>query len=696
MTPRIGDSLSARTARPSLVSTLSIAAIVFMLSSSSSLGNIHAASSVGATTAQSSADWLGPDGNFPFNWDYSPQTAINLTSVNSLNLNWLFPLPSPLSPSTLGTSVIITPIIAQGVVYYITSSDTLIAQYASDGQLAWSKNLSLNYDYPGIGVKPESANLQGHYHAIWYTTLVRDQPLIWVAGDNYTVFAFNAATGDQVLKVDYLPVNVPGNFGYYDPGGKEAIVDEGRGILTVTTSDSEGTDAGRGLYEGWNVTASPPTLLWTTFLTPPQDGSDPLWSIKSVQNASYAWDFNGTAQINLKALSNSTLYSMLYGDWGNFGFNGAQSYAGTDGGWGGSDAYDPQTGILYVGTAQPSPDWNATTRPGLDLWSSSVLAIDELTGKLVWGFQTSPHDLSDYDCSWSVMLANATVNGQSQKVVMKGCKNGYFYALDAATGKMLWYFDAPTIARTAASEILDPTNRTDMAKPWANYPSVEPYIQNPCHSGGIESDPAYDPVSNIAIVVTYNCPMWVKIAPTTGAGVAYGSFGLDYAYSGPPLPWNTTIWAINVDTGKPLWQFPISDIGFRGGVDVSGGLVLVPAADGYLRALNEKTGQLVMQRNIGAPLCTEPAIGQDISGEEELVFPVCNGNDDRGAAITNGVMMALTPVSASAITTVTSSAVVTSYVASPGVTSVAFLAVAAVAVVFIAATGVLARRTRRP
>jgi outer membrane protein assembly factor BamB len=179
--------------------------------------------------------------------------------------------------------------------------------------------------------------------------------------------------------------------------------------------------------------------------------------------------------------------------------------------------------------------------------------------------------------------------------------------------------------------------------------------------------------------------------------VPYGSFGLDLSYAGPSLPWNTTIWAINVDTGKPLWQYPLPDIGFRGGVDVSGGLVIVPAADGYLRALDEKTGQLVIQRNIGAALCTEPAIGQDIGGREELVFPVCNGNDDPGLPVTNGVMMALSPMSVTTNATVISTVVVTSYVTSSGVPSLAFLAVAAVAVVFIAATGVLAaRRTKRP
>jgi outer membrane protein assembly factor BamB len=617
--------------------------------------------------------------------------------VNTLGLKWLYPLPGPLFPTPLGSSVIITPIIAQGIIYYITSSDTLIAQAASDGVLAWAKNLSLNYDYQGKGVAPEAQSLMGHTHAIWYTTEVRSQPLIWVAGDNYTVFAFNAVTGDEVLHLDYLPVNVPGNHGFYDPGGKEMVIDEPRGILTVTNSDSEGTDAGRGFFEGWNITSNPPSLMWRTYLSPPQDGSGPLWSIKSVQNASYAWVFDGSEQLNLKALPNSTLYGMLYRDWGSLGYNGTVSFAGTGGGWGGSDAYDPQTGIAYVSTAQPSPDWNATTRPGLDLWSSSVLAIDEQTGKLVWGFQTSPHDLSDFDCSWSVMLANATINGHNQKVIMKGCKNGYFYALDAATGRMLWDFDAPTIKRAAASGILDPTNRTDMVKPWGNYPSVEPFVQNPCHAGGIESDPAYDPVSNIAIVATYNCPLWDSIVPTVGPGVAYGGFGMDLGYVGPSLPWNTTLWAIDVGTGKPLWQFSIDKIGFRGGVDVSGGLVIVPAADGYLRALNEQTGELVMQRYIGGPLCTEPAIGQDAGGQEEIVFPVCSSHETHSPLPTNnGVMMALAPTSVMATTTVTSSVVVTSYVTSQGVPLAALLSVAAVAVVFIAATGVLAaRRSRR-
>jgi outer membrane protein assembly factor BamB len=714
--------------KSSPVSSLGAMVVLFLLASSSCSAVVSAAAADASpsTTSSSSssplaassaaqsgaANWIGPGGNFPFNWDYSPQASLNLTNVGSLDLNWLFPLPGPIHPTVLGSSVIITPLIADGSVYYITSADELFAQNAGNGEVLWEKNLDLNYTYTGIGVAPEAQNLEGHYHAIWYTTDFESQPLIWVAGDNYTVFAFNAASGSQVFKLDYLPTNVTGNFGYYDPGGKQIIVDGAEGILVVATSGSEGTDAGRGFFEAWNITASPPTLMWRTFLLPPQDGSDPLWSIGSVENATYAWVFNGTSQIDLKTLPNSTLYSMLYDDWGNFGYDGVNSFAGTDGGWGGSDAFDPQTGMIYVGTGQPAPDWNATTRPGLDLWSSSILAIDVMTGKLVWGFQTSPHDLSDYDCSWSVMLANATVDNQNQKVVMKGCKNGYFYALDAATGRMLWYFDAPTIARVPDSQILDPLNKTDMDKPWANYPSDQPYIQNPCNSGGIESDPAYDPVNNIAIVATFNCPTVVEIDDTTGPGVTYGSFGRDLSYPPGNLAWNTTLYAIDVNTGKAIWHYDVPDIGFRGGVDISAGLVFMPSVDGYLRVLNEMTGELVLQKNIGGPLCTEPAIGQTVGGEEELVFPVCAGGESHASLpVNNGVMVALVPAAsnqtvittvapATTTTTTTATTTMTSLVttappsSSSGVPYPAFLAAVAVAAVFIVATGVLVAARR--
>src|SRR5207245_10626029 len=119
-------------------------------------------------------------------------------------------------------------------------------------------------------------------------------------------------------------------------------------------------------------------------------------------------------------------------------------------------------------------DRNHTYTPGLTLMSTSIMAIDETTVKFVCVFQRTAHDLWDVDCSSNFMLANVTIGGQTQKAIIKGCKNGYLYELNAATGKMLWFFDAPSIKRTLNNHLLDPMNKAQMTKPWLNYPSTTP------------------------------------------------------------------------------------------------------------------------------------------------------------------------------------------------------------------------------
>ncbi len=245
---------------------------------------------------------------------------------------------------------------------------------------------------------------------------------------------------------------------------------------------SEGANAGRGFFVAYDITQTPPKLLWRSFLIPPQDGSDPAWSIHSVDNMSNAWIFNGTGAVDLKQLqsSNPSLFNQtLYGDWGNFGFNGTNSFAGGATGWAGSDALDTITGIAYVGTAQTSPDFNASTRPGPNLWTNSILAINITNGKFIWGFKAVPHDMWDYDCSWNVILHNATINGVTQPTVFKGCKNGYVYALSAKTGQLLWYFKGSSMIQTQWTIPLNPLNKSDMTKPWPNYPSKGSYLMEP-------------------------------------------------------------------------------------------------------------------------------------------------------------------------------------------------------------------------
>ncbi|MGH9697881.1 MAG: PQQ-binding-like beta-propeller repeat protein [Candidatus Acidiferrales bacterium] len=100
--------------------------------------------------------------------------------------------------------------------------------------------------------------------------------------------------------------------------------------------------------------------------------------------------------------------------------------------------YDPELGILYWGTSNPSPDFDGAVRPGDDIYTDSVVALDPNTGKLNWYFQFTPHDLFDYDAVETPVLVDAEFLGQPRKLLLEANRNGFLYVLDRVTGKFLW------------------------------------------------------------------------------------------------------------------------------------------------------------------------------------------------------------------------------------------------------------------
>lgn len=99
--------------------------------------------------------------------------------------------------------------------------------------------------------------------------------------------------------------------------------------------------------------------------------------------------------------------------------------------------YDPQLNTLYWGTSNPAPDFEGSVRPGDDLYTDCVLALDPDTGKLKWYFQFTPHDLFDYDGTETPVLIDATYKGQSRKLLVEANRNGFIYVLDRGTGEFL-------------------------------------------------------------------------------------------------------------------------------------------------------------------------------------------------------------------------------------------------------------------
>lgn len=123
------------------------------------------------------------------------------------------------------------------------------------------------------------------------------------------------------------------------------------------------------------------------------------------------------------------------------GEKGSETWAGTTSITGGGSSwvtgsYDPELDLVFWGTGNPSP-WNPRTRKGDALWTNSTIAIRPKTGERVWFYQAMPEDPFDYDNTQQPVVATLSVAGKPTKVVMQASRNGFFYVLDAATGKLI-------------------------------------------------------------------------------------------------------------------------------------------------------------------------------------------------------------------------------------------------------------------
>ncbi len=99
--------------------------------------------------------------------------------------------------------------------------------------------------------------------------------------------------------------------------------------------------------------------------------------------------------------------------------------------------YDPQLNLLYWGVGNPSPDFDGSVRPGDDLYTDCLLALDPDTGKLKWYFQFTPHDLFDYDATETPVLIDTMMHGTRRRLVVEANRNGFIYVLDRTNGRFL-------------------------------------------------------------------------------------------------------------------------------------------------------------------------------------------------------------------------------------------------------------------
>jgi outer membrane protein assembly factor BamB len=748
-----------------LISGIGASLLINPASATPSLAAPSAVAPVAAAATPLSAaqaNWLYSDGN-QFGQDYSPQTQINASNAKYLGMNWIWPVPSV--PTTLQTAVQFSaanidtsPIIYDGTLYVVTVFGSVTALNAQNGDELWTDVLPINANSTqGLGIGSLILHLHQGVEAFTDSSaLFGGTPTYWIALPNEAIYAIDALNGHYE---NITNTNLDGGFPYYtgtnagingnsptsqysDTDPSNIVFNLAKGILITSIETTSQSNAARCVFKGWNMQTTPPTNIWTSYCTPPQPESnvplDPTFDISMVNNMTGAsifypgpaYDQGGTipgsAIVNLKTLSPSVLNSTLYNDWGYadqspfcLAADGGASTGATSQGWGGSFVLDQNTGIAYVNTNNKGPYAGPCTA-GPDLWADSILAINSTNGNWIWGFQTSAHDDWDWDCSWYQGLANETIGGVQTTVVNKTCKNGYMYQLNAANGSLIWAWTPPSsiLNRCQFCYMQNPLNRTQMTNDWAA-PNDENFISNPSELAGFESTASYDPVTNMIYVTSHNVPSEYIFVPLNASDYATSN-GINSANPGAGFTDNATVEAVNAQNGHLAWSYNVPNIGFRGGMMSSGGVVYAPLVSGDVLLLNAVNGTLIKDLFIGAPMDVVPAIGATVSGQEE-VFLEGGGKAFFGAS-TPGDLIALSlenvPLStvstATSVSTSTTTAIsvstatgsvstatstttsVSTTTVSSGASSSTVYGLAAVAVIFIIATGYLAMRGRKP
>lgn len=300
-------------------------------------------------------------------------------------------------------------------------------------------------------------------------------------------------------------------------------------------------------------------------------------------------------------------------------------------------SYDPETNLTFWGVGNPGPDYSAETRPGDNLYSCSVVALDADTGKLTWHYQFTPADEFDWDAVQIPVLADISWRGRQRKAMLWANRNGFFYVLDRKTGEFL---QATPIAKQNWNAGFDEKGRPIRA---ANaMPSREGVLIYPGNQGATNwFSPSYSPRTGLFYVNVWENThhIFARADQEYVEGVTYRQGRLTTNYPGvgiaagmravqrPNLRMEEenygTVRAFDPQTGKWKWEYKMSDLTDAGILTTASDVLFTGGREGYFFALGARDGSLLWKIQVGGPIQNGP-MTYSVSGKQYVAVSASN------------------------------------------------------------------------
>jgi alcohol dehydrogenase (cytochrome c) len=510
--------------------------------------------------AAQGGDWTTYGGN-DWNQRYSTLKQINAGNVAQLTVRKMFQT----GIDRLG-SFENTPIVQNGVMYVTTPYNTAMAYDLTTNKELWRYSHKLGTTIFCCGPNNRGVAIHGGAH-VYMGTL--DAHLV----------ALDAKTGEVLWDKEVADPT----FGYSITHAPLVVGDN------IIVGVSGGEYGIRGHVTAYNAGSGEQVWRWYSI---PAPKGDPTFDEKAPNGWFGTWATKAEEADLHRDIAKEKADSAKYADAWQRGGGGVWM----------TPAYDKGSNTIYVAVGNPSPDLDGSVRPGDNLYTDGVVAIDASNGKTKWYYQTVPHDVWDLD---AVSPPVVTKLG-NQTVVVHAGKTGWVYVLDAATGKL----------------VRKSTNFVPHENIFA-LPTPEGTRMLPGANGGAEWSPiAIDPNLNYAYVAALHQPMHYKVH---NAPWEKGRLWLGSAFVAIPGEEQYGLYsAVDLKTGKIAWQNKVPQPMMGGSLATAGGVNFTGEGNGNFNAYDSKSGKLLWQFNAGAGCNSAPMTFTH--GGEQFVAVACGGN----------------------------------------------------------------------